>query len=60
MLREFQHLRAANVALFESFTPEILLRTGVASECPFTVRSILYVIAGHELHHRSVLENRYL
>ncbi len=60
MLREFEHLRAANVALFESFTPETLRRTGVASDCSFTVRSILYVIAGHELHHRSVLENRYL
>lgn len=60
ILREFEHLRAANVALFESFTPEILGRAGVASECPFTVRSILYVIAGHELHHRGVLENRYL
>jgi len=25
----------------------------------FTVRAILYIIAGHELHHRDVLAERY-
>ncbi len=42
------------------FTDEILDRTGIASGCSFTVRSILYIIAGHELHHVNVLKELYL
>ena len=57
---EFRHLRAANIALFESFDEEILNRTGTANECEFTVRAMLYVVAGHALHHLRILRERYL
>lgn len=56
---EFRHLRAANVALLGSLDDELSLRKGVASEREFSVRATAYIIAGHELHHRQVLRERY-
>ena len=35
-------------------------RRGVASGFEFTVRSFPYILAGHEIHHRRVLAERYL
>ena len=60
LLEEFAHLRSANIVLFESFDERILNRSGEASECRFTVRSIPYIIAGHAEHHLRVLRERYL
>lgn len=56
---EFEHLRRANRALFASLSDEELLRRGTASDCEFSVRSIPYILAGHELHHRKVLRDKY-
>jgi hypothetical protein len=33
---------------------------GLASGCSFTVRSVSFIIAGHELHHRRGLERNYM
>ena len=33
---------------------------GAASDYKMSLRSIPYIIAGHELHHRSVIENKYI
>ena len=59
MLEEYRHLRMANVKLFESFDEEMLLRRGTASGCEFSVRALLYIIAGHSSHHMSVLKEKY-
>ena len=59
VLGEFHHLRLANIELFRSFDDEVLTRHGVASDCRFTVRALIYIIAGHELHHLGVLRERY-
>lgn len=60
LVEEFRHLRAANIVLFDSFSEPLLQRMGTASGCDFSVRSIPYIIAGHAIHHRQVLEDRYL
>ncbi len=60
LIEEYKHLRSANTVLFDSFDEEIFNRTGEASGYSFTVRSILYIIAGHELHHIKVIKERYL
>ncbi len=57
---EYRKVRASNVAMFQSFTKEAWARAGVASGCTFTVRAVAWIVAGHELHHREVLETRYL
>ena len=59
-LREFHALREANTTLFASFDEEILARRGTASGCGFSVRALIHIVAGHEIHHRGVLERNYL
>jgi DinB superfamily len=57
---EWIALRRANVHMFASFTPEIGARVGRANGHDFTVRSFPWIIAGHELWHRGLLEEHYL
>jgi len=57
---EFQAVRKGGIALFRSLSEDAFLRTGEASGFTFTVRAIPYILAGHELHHMSVLRERYL
>jgi len=60
LVEEYRHQRLADLALFRSFDEEILGRTGEASGCLFTVRALVYIIAGHERHHVRILRERYL
>ena len=60
LIEDLHPLRSANPTLFEGFSPQLLARTGTASGNRFSVRGLLYVIAGHELHHLGVLTERYL
>lgn len=60
LVGEWRLERQANLLLFGSFDGETLDRRGNASGFGVSVRALLYIIAGHELHHRRVLEERYL
>jgi hypothetical protein len=60
LLGELSLLRASNAAMFSGFSDHDLSLRGRASGREFTVRAVLYIIAGHELHHREVLAERYL
>jgi len=57
---EFELIRRSNLALFKHFSDEAWVRRGTASENPVSVRALVYVIAGHELHHMNILRSRYL
>jgi len=56
---EFLAVRMATMALVQSFTEVAWSRRGTASDHPVTVRAMAYVIAGHEMHHRKILDERY-
>src|SRR5262245_29400191 len=56
---EFQSIRAATLAFFGSLDDSALRRTGTASNYPFSVRALAYIIAGHEQHHVKILRERY-
>ena len=56
---EYFALRNSNIHLFNSFSKEMLLRKGVASDTDFTTRSIPFIIAGHERHHLDILKTKY-
>ena len=60
LVEQLRVTRAATVAMFRSFDDDMLMRKGTASGCVFTVRAIAAIIAGHELHHKMTLEERYL
>lgn len=57
---ELQAVRRSSLYLFRSFDEETWLRKGRASGFDFTVRSIPYQIAGHEIHHVGLIRERYL
>lgn len=59
LAEEFSLVRAATVALFKSLNKEAWERRGVANKNEVTVRALAYIIAGHELHHRRVLDEHY-
>jgi len=60
MLEEFAAVRASTISLFESFNDTLLNRSGVANKGTVKVKSLAYVIAGHELHHVGIIKERYL
>jgi hypothetical protein len=57
---ELAALRQATVLLLAGLDEEAWLRRGTASGQPASVRALACIIAGHELHHRDVIEARYL
>ena len=57
---DFDHLRTTTIDLFRQFTQDAWLYTGIANAFDISVRSIAWIIAGHELHHREILTTRYL
>ena len=59
LVEEFAAVRGASLALFRSFTEEAWPRRGVASQKEVTVRALAFITAGHQIHHRAILEERY-
>lgn len=60
LIEEFAAVRRATVLLFSGFPPEAWIRRGVAAGHEVSVRALAWIIAGHELHHRAILSERYL
>ncbi len=60
LANELKITRSSNLYLFRSFTEEQLLQKGIASKYPVSVRGLLYIAAGHEMHHVKILKERYL
>jgi uncharacterized damage-inducible protein DinB len=59
-VEEFKTVREATLSFFRNMPAEAWSRTGVASDNPFTVNALAYIIAGHAAHHVNVLKERYL
>lgn len=60
LAREMKRLRETTLDLFGSFTPEMLAIEGTASGKRISVLHLGYIIAGHDLHHQKILQDRYL
>jgi hypothetical protein len=59
LVEEFANVRSATLSLFRSFGAEAWSRRGTANKNEVTVRALAFITAGHELHHRHILEERY-
>ena len=57
---ELALVRASTLALFRSIEAEAWERKGTANGVPFVARALPWIVAGHELHHRTVLRERYI
>ncbi|WP_112114049.1 DinB family protein [Flavobacterium aciduliphilum] len=60
LLTELSAVRHATIVLFKSFHEKQLLRKGIASNNPMSVRALGFVIIGHQNHHQKIFEERYL
>lgn len=60
LIEDFIAVRRATISLFRGFDEAAWIRRGAANNNPVSVRALAYIIAGHELHHRRMLEEKYL
>ncbi len=58
-VEEFGAVRGASIALFRSFREDVWPRRGLANQKEVTVRALAFITAGHQMHHRIILEERY-
>lgn len=58
-VEEFQRVRLSTISMFSNMPAEAWTRGGIASDKPFTVRALAYIIAGHLTHHVKLLRERY-
>ena len=60
LLEELEVVRRSDVLLFEGLSGEAWGRFGVSNGDAISVRALGYIIAGHELHHMTIVRERYL
>lgn len=60
LIKELKTVQESSALLFNSFDEEQLEQPGVASGKPTYVKGIAYILLGHALHHKKILEERYL
>ena len=60
LLEEFAAVRAATIALIAGLPDEAWSYSGVANGSPVSARALAFILAGHEIHHRGILVDRYL
>ena len=60
LIQELLLVRASDLMLFKSFDDMDLMQRGYVSDYEISVNGILYVLAGHELHHINIIKTLYL
>ncbi len=60
LLEEFSAVREATICLTSSLDHDAWYRRGTASQKEVSVLALAFIIAGHERHHRLILEKHYL
>ncbi|MFC4619397.1 DinB family protein [Camelliibacillus cellulosilyticus] len=60
LLDHFSAVRQATVCLLRSLNARDWIKKGNANGADITVRALAYIMAGHELHHRRIIKDRYL
>ena len=60
LVDEFIVVRQSTQFLYDSFTDEMFVSAGIASNNPLTVVSLGFTTLGHFYHHKTVIEERYL
>lgn len=57
---ELKALRKSTDLLISSLTEDQLLNSGIASDKKVTANAIAFILFGHLLHHKKIIEERYL
>ena len=59
LLNQYRLVREGSLALFESFSEEVCSQIGSANGNAVSARALVWMIAGHEIHHLKVLQDKY-
>ena len=59
LVEDFIAVRRATLSLLRNLDEAAWTRRGIANKNEVSVRGLAYIIAGHELHHRGILEEKY-
>jgi len=59
IIEDYIAIRRATLTLLRNLDEAAWHRRGIANKNEVTVRGLAYIIAGHELHHRRILEEKY-
>ncbi len=59
IIEDYIAVRRATITLLRNLDEAAWMRRGVANLHEISVRALGYIIAGHELHHRRMLEEKY-
>ena len=60
LIEDYIAVRRATLSLFRNLDEAAWTRCGVANKNEVTVRALAYIVAGHDLHHRRIIEEKYL
>ena len=60
LIEELKIVRASFIALYNSFTDEMLLRTGLSFKGTYSVLAIGFITVGHQRWHFNVIKERYV
>ena len=60
LIEDYLANRNNTIALFNSFSKEMLTKIGIASGHELSTRAAGFIIIGHENHHIQILKERYL
>ncbi len=59
LIEDYIAVRRATLTLLRNLDEAAWTRRGIANKNEVSVRGLAYIIAGHELHHRRILEEKY-
>ena len=59
LLEQYRLVRESSLALFSTFTEEVASQIGNANGNAVSAKALIWMIAGHEIHHLRVLKERY-
>lgn len=60
LIDEFETVRKSSILFFNSLNPSVLKESGIANENEISVETLGKLIVGHNLHHLSIIIERYL
>ena len=59
LIEDYIAVRRATLTLLRNLDEQAWTRRGIANNNEVSVRALAYISAGHELHHRRILEEKY-
>lgn len=60
LVKEYSLIRSCTIELFRGLSQTQLNRTGIANGNAMKTSAIPYILCGHEIHHRNVIESLYI